>query len=812
MKKLMLSVLCVLCAGVVWGAGGAFTISGSVADPKGEALAMANVVLLQTDSTAVAATSSGKDGNFSFQAPAGSYKLVIRHIGYEEFSTDVELASDVLLPPVRMTARDVDLDAVTVNAQFITRRSDRFVMNVAGSTQAIGRTADEMLALAPGVWLTDEKLSINGREGTRVMVNERLLNMSTAEAIVYLKSIKAEDIQRIEVIPDAGADFDASSRGGIIKITLRRQREDGIEGSVSASGEVGARPGNYSFSPAFGLNYRRRALSLYTNVNYRDSHQNQYVRENTAYDDGVSSIVSSSRIGDVSRAPSFRLGGFYDLTDRQSIGLEAYYTPRPSTEDTDGEATFTSPTAVTRNRSDYTTDESGQNISVTGNYIWRIDSLGSVFKVIGDFYRRRNFSDGDFANSSATGSAPLSPDSLYTNALRSDYRVYSLSLAWEQVFSDRFTLKAGGKFAYNDMWDRTDYAAQQISSGAWYPLSAYSGVNEYTERISALYAIGDVKLFKKLSVSAGLRAEHTYATPKSAMGQNNGNAADLDAAKQDYLSLFPNLNVALPLNEKQSTQLIFAYSRKIERPGFWALNPFMSPMSRYSYVIGNPLLKPTFSSDISLTGVLGYKYTLTAGVSLTRNQISQVGELDPDNPDVFIYQFVNVPNQSTYFVNLNMPLNPYKWWDMNVNVTGASLSNDYAGTTRRGNGIFSRLNTTFTLPAAFALELTGWGSFGKMYSGNMEVATQWGVDAGLKKRFLKNRVTTSFTVNNLLGNRTTDITMAGAGFVKHTYVRNNWNGWARYNLSIRYNFKSGISFKAKKVESGSEEESSRINK
>ena len=170
-----------------------------------------------------------------------------------------------------MKPSSVMLDEVVVTANMVTREADRFVVNVAATPLSAGKTGKEMLALSPGVWITDKgDLSVNGRGGTQVIVNDRVLKETGEELVAYLENLKAEDILKIEVIPYAGAEYDANATGGVIKITLKKQREEGLEGAVSMryyTSIVDQKAWNYQ--PSLNLNYKYNALSLYSEVGYR---------------------------------------------------------------------------------------------------------------------------------------------------------------------------------------------------------------------------------------------------------------------------------------------------------------------------------------------------------------------------------------------------------------------------------------------------------------------------------------------------------------------------------------------------------------
>lgn len=165
-----------------------------------------------------------------------------------------------------MSTSTVNLQEVVVTANLITREADRYVINLADTPLAIGRDGKEALMLAPGVWVSNRgEISVNGRTGTRVMVNERLLQETGEELLAYLQSLRAEDILKIEVIPYAGVEYDASMTSGIVKITLRKQRNDGMEGSVSLRYSHSLDRSNiWSVAPATSIKFRHNKLSLYT--------------------------------------------------------------------------------------------------------------------------------------------------------------------------------------------------------------------------------------------------------------------------------------------------------------------------------------------------------------------------------------------------------------------------------------------------------------------------------------------------------------------------------------------------------------------
>ncbi len=776
-------------------------VSGRVVDHEGNPVAFATVVLEGSDSTKKTGTTTGEQGRFSLKAAAGTYKLQISYVGYVGHQAGFELKRDVDLGDIKLENQSTEIEAVAVTTQLITREADRFVVNVAGSKSAIGKNALEMLALSPGVWVTKDNISINGKQGTRVMVDERMLNMSGEDLAVYLRGINAEDILKIEVIPVSGADYEADSSGGIVKITLRRQRRDGIEGTIGLWTAVWRE--GYEFGPSANLNYRRGKTSLYTYLASGCDRYYSKADERTDFMPSGNVATSVTELYNDSRPVNVKLGAIYDLSPKHNIGIEANYNRYSNPGETSSTAILTTPLShVTDNVSRYGVDHNTNMFNLTANYFLKLDTLGSQLKIIADYFTHHTTRYNRYFNQSRyDGGSPL--DTLYSSDADSPYRIYALTVNIEKRLSAKTMLKTGGKYSYNDMGDDLLYRGLD-HNGEWITNNDLSSSNSYSEQVGALYAILNSRL-GKLSYSLGLRGEYTYARPR--FGSGGANPDHYSKANQSYFDLFPNVNLSMPLNKKQSVMLIGAYARKIQRPPFWALNPFRVTLSEYSYVEGNPDLNPAYSDDISLTTVLGYRYTLTAGVKLEQGHISQVSLTDPSNPNILIYRNVNIPHQHIVYINANAPVEVNKYLTINANATLMNMGNDYGGENRRQNTLQANATATVSLPANFSFELQCY-AMTKAVSGNMEVEPSFTLNAGIKKRFAKDRLTMSAWLFNITESAGyLRITMNDPSFSKRITMREKW---LKGGFALRYNFRSGVEFKARKVESGSQDDASRL--
>lgn len=782
-------------------------VEGSVIGTKGEVIGFATAVLLRADSSQVTAAVSDKDGLFSLNAPKGKYIFKVGCLGYADHFEQMEIKSATKLAPIKLEAQSIDVGAVSVTTKYITREADRFVMNVAGSSEAIGNTAYDMLTKAPGVWISNETISINGFSGTKVMIGERILDMPFDELKVYLASIKAEDIQKIEVVPIAGADFDASSKGGIIKITLRRQRQDGIDGNVSMSYETD-RIGGYDISPSATINYRSGKLSLYANGNYSNElgrYSNVGINDYIGTPNRIESQTSFTMPSDYYR---LKAGMIYDFNEKRSFGAEVSYSDNKEDETTSGVSNkYNASTIEQRESSLYNGHNTRQSLYATVNYIYKIDTTGKMLKLIGDYNLRKGDNNTQYNNTLVRPALP-NYDSLYRHNSDNTYNIFAFTANLELPLDKRTTIKTGAKFSLNNMASSQLYEGFYPAGDEWLRNEQNSLENKYNEYIGALYVIGSTKFFNKLSVSAGLRGEYTYAKPQTEL---LGESSSKQVGKQNYFKLFPNVNVSLPLDKKNMHSLALNYSKTISRPWFGSITPFRKQLSEYSYIEGNPALKPTIEHSTTLTYILSQKYSLSFGAQIENdpiNQVSRVDETDPKN-EVIATRFENMKSNYTYFASLNAPFTITKWWSASINATALHQSITYNDITRKQLTLQTNASTTVTLPAKFIFEASAF-YMTKAITGNIMIEPMLYVDAALKKRIAKDKVTLSVSVDNIFDRLfQTKGTMTEPSFTQNIHLMQDFRS---VQFSVRYNFKSGIKFNVKQVEQGNEEGSKRAGK
>jgi hypothetical protein len=767
-------------------------VTGKVVDSKQAPLEFANVVLQAADT--LFGTSSDEAGMFELQPVPKNYTLKVSMLGYKDYEKEVSLQSNTDLGEILLEDLSVEMKEVVVTGQRIRRMPDRFIMNLANDPTIFGKDGLNILNTAPGVFIQEQDgtVSVNGKSGTQVYVNERPLHYSGTDLVRYLQNLKAEDIVKVEVLPNAGSEYDASVTGGIIKITLKNRRDDGIDGSFGASGNFSPDDKDVSsVSPFLNLNYRINKLNLYAQLNYNQFHGVEHLKETVdtwttnSYKQSISYTPQTVKIGQA------RIGGIYDLSDKQSVGLEVNYYNRDIKINNSANSMDITNSNQTNVKSQYDGKMLNDNYSTSANYLLRLDSLGSMFKVLLDYFHNKS---DNRQNYDSEYSGAVNFDSIYRSSMLTKNNTYAITADWSHHFNETAVLSLGMKYAHNKM-DNTILFENQEGVN-WNEMDAYSSVNAFTENISAIYGLFSSRIHK-ISYSLGLRGEYTQAEPWTNKTEK--------AETQKYFELFPSINVMFPLNGDGKHSLVANYHRTVQRPSFNDLNPFRYPASEYLYLEGNPKLQPSFTNDYSLSLNLFYKYNFIVGVTDTKDAFARISILDQTLGAIVMHPD-NVSQDRNYYISINGPVKPAKWWQIYLNLTGKRNENEIFGEKRTANIFQGYMSNTFYLPKEFMIDFNGYYSSPFLW-GNMKTTTSPQVNISLRKQFSNKRLTANLYVNNLFNWVTFKLTVDEKDFYR---VMNDRTNFRVIGLSLSYSFQSGKKVSDKKVETGAAEEKARM--
>lgn len=780
-------------------------ISGQLTDSiSGQPLHYATVALLKEgQSQPIEGVVTDEAGNFGFSnLELGKYELVASYLGYATRSipnvvlTGPKPSRQLGTIPLGPDATQLDEVNIRTLRPTITQKADRIVVSIQGTALAAGNSAYDILAKAPGVFIDQEgNIQLNGRSGVTVMLNDKLTYLSARDLRILLEGMSAENVENIEIISNPSAKYDAEGSSGILNINLKKNALHGINGNVNASYRYNGK--QHGYSAGGRINYKTENWNSFLNLDMarrvggRDATFTRvFFGEETTYFD---QFAEGNYV--VEGPPAVRVGTDYEINDNQSIGATVYYATN------DLESDFLTDTYLGRtpnnptqfiDANNYQTNTSS-NFSANLHYLSKLDTLGSNISADLDFVKITNRGESNFYNyyEDLTSEDAVIQDFLYTET-PNGFDIYSGKVDYAKVFSGGLKLETGAK------------ASRVISDND----SRFYFNNEeglvldpnrtnhflYDEDILAAYVNMNTKLSEDFSVQAGLRAEHTSSTGESlTTGEVN---------QRDYLNLFPSLFVQQDLSENYGIN--YSYSRRIQRPNYGSLNPFISYRDPYTYVQGNPGLRPQFTHSIGVTQLYKKTYSLALNYQLVKDVISELPILVEETATT-IYTTGNVDDAQNFSATAMAPLKIMKNWDSNN--TAILSYNEYNmfvdNMQLKNDQVFYMFQTNHNilLPHNFKLEVSGVYR-SPQASGLYLIDTMWWVDAGLKKSFLEDKLEVSLNMNDIFGSYRLKFS---------TDIGENINDFDQdfrtqyMNFSVRYNFSSGLKFKAKNRKTGPEE-------
>jgi len=668
-------------------------VAGQLFDLQHRPLAFATVLLRQVrDTTWVRDALATAEGRYAFaQLPAGQYRATVLLLGYRPYrSAPFAVAGAVVLPAIELAAASQQLRGVEVVGQrpLLEMQPGKLVLHVAASPTAAGATALEILQKIPGLVVLNDRLSLAGREGLTILLDGRTTHYT--DVVSVLKDFPGSSIDRVEVLTQPGAAYEAAGSAGVLNIILKKNTSLGTNGTLMGTAGYG-RFGKAS--GALDLNHRtRRGLNVFGNYGY--TYRRTYEQLNTdrlATEAGQPvTYAQSSYQPRTAGVHTTRVGADLPLTRRQSLGvlLTGYTAGTQVDYENRIEVTSAAQTRLntTRNDNQRRTSSYAANL----NYKLALDSVGRELLLDADYSAYRAGNDNHLTNSLADNSEQRLRFNQQTDiTLRSARADYHHPLGTAK-------LAAGAKVSAADIDSQLDFAS--LAPGGSQPVPGRADHFQYTEQLAAGYLSLD-RQWAGVQVLAGLRGEHTHSVATS--------VALSRTVARDYFQLFPSVSLSRALTKKLGTSL--AYGRRIDRPGYQDLNPSIVYLDPYSQQQGNPFLRPQLTDAYSAALTYQQQPVLQLAYNRTTDPISLVtGQQD----SVLYSTTTNLGRLSHYSATLNFPLHVGKlvsgYGGINLfykQYEGQYLSGEY----RQGqlSGL-AYLQTTVRLPQGVRLEVSGF--------------------------------------------------------------------------------------------------------
>ncbi|MBK9936985.1 MAG: TonB-dependent receptor [Chitinophagaceae bacterium] len=693
-------------------------ISGIIQDATGKPLPSISVSLLKaSDSSLVKVAVTGKEGQYEFENIAdGRYIVSSASVGYDKSHSTAftlsESKNGVQLDVLQMNVSAKGLSEVVVSAKrpFIETKIDKTVINVDASPTNAGATALEVLEKSPGIMVSNDGIiSLRGKSGVIVMMDGKPTFLSPTDLANLLKNMPASAIDQIEIMTNPSAKYDASGNSGVINIKTKKGRAAGFNGSIMIGATASffeTKNGTLYVIPksqnSFTFNYRKNKINFFGNYNpnvFRGRNMMDITRTKLDQNKnitGYNDVETNFKFGNNNHTLKLGLDVFADKKNTFGFVISGFVFsghPTPTTVTTSSDENH-QPLSImisqTNNKIKF------KNLTTNFNYRHQFDSAGRELTADFDFIAYDNVSrmtlTTDFSNGAGQ---PVGNQLVLNGHLPSQINIYSLKSDYVHPFKKGGRLEAGVKSSFVKNDNVVNYT--RWADDKWIE-DGRSNHFIYDENINAVYLNANTKI-KKWSFQGGLRLENTVA---------KGYQVTNDSTfKRNFTNLFPSAFISYELNK--DNQLTLSYSRRINRPNYQDLNPFIYFLDSLSYRKGNPFLLPQFTHNIELSHSFKGKLITTLNYNSTNDVISQILKADGD---LVYLTSDNVARFRNIGISITAPVPITKWWTSNTFVN--IFNNQY-------NGVFENqpidlsytsfmvnMTNTFTLKQGFTLEMTGF--------------------------------------------------------------------------------------------------------
>ena len=692
------------------------------------------------------------------------------------------------------------LDEVVVKSRkpFVEIQTDKTVLNVQSNLVASSGTVFEVLKSAPGVSITNEEtINMSGKAGVNVLIDGRPTQLSAKDLANWLKSMPASQLDKVELISNPSAKYDAQGNAGIINIKLKKNNQKGFNGSATVAYVQAVHP-NANFST--DLNLRAGKWNFFANAAARKSRQNTdgAIDRKVKTNGGIKDFINRTVDIDSSSNLNLNLGADYYLNKQSSFGFliksneyrSSLMTPGTTLIQTNGKT----------DSSLQTLNDIKQNNSRTNynlNYHYE-DSLGSEWNLDADYTNYRNSNNSLIKTNLLNAQQIKYGNTVNQQSVATAIDIYSLKADYSKSFkASKAKLEAGLK--WNNIITDNDLQAALLKSGTMQQDTGRTNVFRYTENISAAY-ISFNKKIGKWEAQLGLRAE--YAKIKGQSTDLKGTT--LNYPDTSYLNLFPTAFLRYAANDKNSFGMNFG--RRINRPIYQDLNPFEFVYDNYTRSKGNPYLIPELSSQVELNYSYRGALNIGLGYSHTKNVFQ---DISTQRGEVTEETTLNVGTEKRFFINLSLNLPVNKWWDLYANLSPNYKR--YQGQVPEGiidQGAWAMNwygSNSFSLPKQWKIQLSTWGNIATK---DAMSSTAWlgSVDLGVGKSWKDKPWSCRIAVTDIFNTQRWKEEV-DFGNVHYNYLRK----WESRNLRLQVTYKFGkTKFSKRDRELGSVSEEGRI--
>lgn len=726
--------------------------------------------------TPITGTTTGEDGSFVLETDAVNFYLEISFIGFAKrtFENPSPINGVIDLGAISLAEDSQQLDEVVVAGEISQTefRLDKRVFNVGKDLSSTGASALEVLNNVPSVNVNIEgQVSLRGSQGVQMLINGKPSVIANEQGNA-LGTLTADMIDRIEVITNPSAKYNAEGTSGIINIVLKKEEREGLNGAVTLN--TGA-PNNHSLG--LSLNRRTEKFNLFSQLGAgRRTFPNTNETENRNLVDDT--VISS--LGDNEKNETFLnviLGTDYHINDYNVLTLSGHFAYEWEKETSDTDFNFfdgNKDRTDSYHRRELTT---ATNPKYQYELQYKKDFEGNadqslLLSATGNLFAKDQTSD--YENTVTLGSEVDRKQRTRTDFKEAEY---TFKADYVHPFAGNYTMETGAQYQINDV--TSDYAVSDLIGGTFVEDPALTNVFEWVQKVLGVYGTGAYER-DQWGIKLGLRMENAD------LGTLLKNTDE--HKKRNYTNFFPSGHTSFKVNDNFSLQA--GYSKRIFRPRLWDLNPFFNIRNNFNISTGNPDLLPEYTDSYELTSIhkLG-KTSLNLGV-FYRHTEDVVERVTVYEDNISTSRPENVGINNTTGIEFNAKFMPLDWLTLTNDFNYShfmregmfeSMSFDF-----KGNRWSTRLMGKIKLPADIDIELTGDYRSGYR-TVQQEVSENIFMDFGARKKILKGKAVINLSVRDVFASRIFESVTE-----QPTYYLRNYREQGRYvTFGVSFGFGKG---------------------
>ncbi|MDI1255259.1 MAG: TonB-dependent receptor [Flavobacterium sp.] len=785
-------------------------ISGKITNSEAKPIDAILVSLLAAnDNLLIKTTFSEPDGRFQFDNLSNnSYIVVIEDPNYKFYKSETILinGNNFSLPDIQfknMEKNELAEVVIVKKKPFVEQKIDRTVVNVDAMISNAGSNAMDVMEKSPGI-LIDQNgtITFKGKTGVSVFIDDKPTYLSGADLEAYLKSLPASTLNQIEFMTNPPAKYDAAGSAGVINIKTKKSKAKGFNGSLSSRFSKGKKDVNRN---SLNLNYTNGKIRLYGNAGFasQESITDLYIFRRYKNDDQSTKTLfyQNTLLTGKNKSANAKIGLDYYVSDKTTLGISFTGLSQSGHNKSNGSSELTNAESVLDSTivADNNENKKFKNGGITLNYSHEFNG-GKILTADADFLNYSDAISQRYRNYVYQPDNSLSSSDESTGELPSKISIYTFKADYVHPMKKEASFDTGYKASYSKTDNVADYS--DIIDGNAVPNYDTSNHFQYDEVIHAFY-FNFNKSYQRFSFQAGLRLESTISK-----GNQLGNIEKpASRFERDYTNLFPTAYVMYKLDSIGNNSLVLSYGKRINRPYYQDLNPFLSPLDKFTFYSGNPYLNPSFAHNLEFSYRFKSIFSTTLSYSKSKDEINETIEI---NDGIYYSRPGNIGKSQYLSLNAQSDFEVTKWLSAGIytEVTHTDYKSDLYTEGLNSSGTFFSFsgNTRFMIDKGWSAEMVGRYT-SEITSSQFTLGALGTINIGIQKKIFHDQGSLKFSVNDIFY---TSIRNGVINNLKNTDATWKNKPDSRF-VALTFVYSFGKTFQSKSRErSGAEEEQGRV--